>query len=87
MPTAIVNVDYRTLKQHRAGGNLKFLGYGCQEPLDNRLGLPPNDARMRPSKTGITKKSGAAWKNLLVGGLDVRVGADHRTDAPVQHAS
>src|SRR3974390_1700944 len=83
---SFIDIYQSPLKEYSADGNVEFLGHGSEEALNNGGGLTTDDAIVRPSETGITKKGCAAWKNLLVGRLDVGMGANHRADASIEHA-
>src|SRR5438309_10670999 len=67
------------------GGHGEFLRLKGQKTPDDRLDLPANHTFVRAGKTGISKKSRAAGKNLLIRRLHVRVGANDGADLSVKH--
>src|SRR2546430_3751524 len=76
---ALINVHENALQEHPVLRYLKLLRNIGDESFDNWFDFASDHAFVRTGKPGIAKKGGAARKDLFVGGLHVRMCADHGT--------
>ena len=81
----LVNLHHRALQQDAPLRHLKLLRHVRHEPPDDRLDLAADHALVRAGEAAIAQKRRAAGKDLLVGGLHVRVRADDGAHAAIEH--
>src|SRR6185503_2218668 len=71
-----IDVDHHALQVDAIFGDAEALRGVGDETLDDRFNFPAENAFVGAGEAGVAQKSGAAGKNLFIGGLHVRVRAD-----------
>lgn len=82
----LVKLDHDAMQDDAIFGDLESLGHAGQESLNDRRDFPAENTLVRARETGIAQESSAAGEDLFIGGLDMRVGADHDADLAIEHA-
>src|SRR5438132_75637 len=65
-------------------GHSKRSRHESQGRMEHAVDAAAQDAVIRPAHAGVGDKRRAAWENLLVGGLDVRMRAQNGGYAPLE---
>ena len=81
-----VGVEKDAVKRNSFLGDAEALGLVGEESLDDGIHFASQDAFLSAGEAGVAKKTGAAGKDLLVGGLNVSVRADQSGDASVKES-
>src|SRR5207302_3810058 len=83
-PRLVVDVYDRSLQHRLALGRLERGVSRREEPLDRGLLAQPDDAVPRAAHADVGLVRRSAVQDAFVGGLDVRVGPEHRRDTAVE---